>query len=295
MSNATSGGGGGCSSFIPKVDCTPLADCKGTWKLLVAKNDTDGAQQVTRVLQDAKGFDIAPGVQRANGPCLSFLAEVDAEKKEDAKVRGVVWGAVMKDRKNVPWLAVGGKDGNDVALVVASKVKLIPAEARRLGAAWPSEAAFDEASGRACAAIDQAVVQMAQLAEKRESETAAQVEEHHLTRQELADAATAAGYELVTPYELAEEAKRVQEWKDIAASKEREIAVLKEQVRELKKASGGAENTGTNKRSRAEDEMLTDLEAKVDHLTSEVGEIKKMVKKTYKKTKATKRAVKYKK
>jgi hypothetical protein len=138
----------------------------------------------------------------------------------------------MYERNGVPLLAVGSKDGTGVVLVSASLANVVPAEQRRLGGAWETETAYREALHLAAQAIDKLV---ADAASRRKLATKPEPVVNHLTKVELEEEAHFHGYELVAPGALESLADKIEEWKEIAVSKERELAELKASERREKR------------------------------------------------------------
>lgn len=201
----------------------------------MAKPAQSGEEPVARGLDAAPGYDIAPGVQRNQDTLFSYLCEVEygfGAQKGAPKCRGVVWGAVMYERKGVPLLAVGSKDGTGVILVSASSANAVPAEQRRLGVAWETETAYREALHLAAQVIDKLVVD---AASRRKLATKPEPVAEHLTKGELAEEARLQGYVLVTPGALHLQEDKIEEWKEIAVSKERDLAELKASERREKR------------------------------------------------------------
>lgn len=295
MAEGPAAHGAADAAYHPELACIPLRECKGTWKLLVAKPATAGAEPVARGLDTAPGYDIAPGVQRMQDVPFSHLSEVlyvFGAPQGTPKKRGVVWGAVMHERKGVPLLAVGSKDGSGVELISANAAELAPAEQRRLGAAWGTETAYREALHLAAQAIDKLVVDMAS---RRTLVTKPEPVVEHLTKPELVEEARYHGYVLVTPSEQEKQKAELENWKEIAASKEHDMAVLKASLRREKRQREPSDGAETPRQAVAtpldqlEWEMLQVIAKKLDEVLVTQQKNSKRVKKIKKEMKYNRR------
>lgn len=292
MAHASSATPANSDRFKPERAYVPAADCVGRWKLLVFESAEGKAGAVARGLVDAPGYDIAPGVRRTPEESFALGLEVEVEGKGGVKSRGVVWGAVMHNRKGAALLAIGAKDGTGVTLVATSKVKRVPDESRRLGSTWDSEAAYNAAWGTAGAAIDALVREMATVAANKQLAATKEPEHAHLTKPELDEEAHFHGYELTTPHDIEEFSSKVEEWKKIALSKEAELAQLKAAKRRSKKPpveQCNAEETPRRdagmKREREETPGTEIVEKKLNKLLKIAKKNTKTLKKVYKRTK----------
>jgi hypothetical protein len=272
--------------------CVTLRECAGVWKLLVPKPAEAGAEAVARGLNAAPGYDIAPGVQRKQDTPFSYLCEVEyvfGAQKGAPKGHGVVWGVVMHERKGVPWLAVGSKDGTGVELVPANAANVVPPDQRRLGGAWETETAYREALRRAAQAIDNLVVDVAlrkRLAEKPEPVRA------HLTKPELVEEALYHGYELMTPNECKEMEDKAEDWKEIAMSKQRELALQKASGKKEKRQREGGDAAETPRQAVARTPDQSNW-ALVENIDKKLDQILEAQHKDGKRIKKIKKEMKY--
>ncbi len=280
---------GASEAYSPVIQCVPHPDCRGLWVLLVLQPGENGTSPVARGLAGADGYDIAPGVERKQGVTFNYLDEVAVTLSKTTTVRKKVWGAVMVSRKGRPWLAVGDKDGSNVALVWATDVGTVKTHDWSLGAKWDCQVKYNDAADAAGAAIDQLVLQRAAEARANQNGDSKTVELACLTKAELEEEARKQGYVLVTPHELEERTKKAEEWKEIALAKEDEIKNLKTQHKKVKQVDHHVADTAatpaTLKRDREEPQgdqkffkTVKKLDLKVNKMYKKVKKVKKMVK-----------------
>lgn len=219
VAEVSGGGAPPSAGYTPYLETVEAADFFGAWKLLCAR-PREGEQPT---LMKVGVVEFGPGVVRVNSDGVRGPLFVVGDQISFNNASLAVFGALMKDRKGLPWLTVGKPDGTDVTRVLYNPLKVTKVEAK---VSWPSSEEFEAARERANAAAGQLALLGGERAAAAAPPASAATGGHLLDGLPL----TKHRLEAVAP-ELNMVAVSVAEWKE----KEGLLHDLQRQVQDLKR------------------------------------------------------------
>jgi hypothetical protein len=201
--------------YTPLLRVVPAEKFSGTWTLLCAKPEGDAHPSLLKAGEMEYGVGMAkrktPDEQEWRFVCYDVVTLKTDEK--------VVWGALMKERKGAPWLALGDASGHDVTLVLYTAGKVVKTGRK---ASWPTSAEFVSARARANAATEKLVLLRQEAPTPLSATTGGhKLDGEPLTKKRFIDLAPELGLVAVSTAEWEKKEEQLAELRDALAQAKR--------------------------------------------------------------------------